>query len=180
MRRTEAGIRILPEAGELHCGAYTARGAVKPLLCIAATKSPNTRTNTPVPVFAYWHERKDPMKKDVLEVSNAFWDAMRHGDGAKMIELADPACEFVHIGANAGIQEEAKFYTDGIFKPTDITIRSQKVNLFGDTAVVITDCDYALLLDGKETSHHFVVTEVYIRRDDAWKLIQWSFTALVY
>lgn len=33
---------------------------------------------------------------------------------------------------------------------------------------------------GQETTHHFAVTEVYIRQDDSWKLIQFSFTALVY
>ena len=25
----------------------------------------------------------------------------------------------------------------------------------------MSDCDYSLLLDGKETTHHFAVTEVY-------------------
>ncbi len=43
-----------------------------------------------------------------------------------------------------------------------------------------TDCDYSLLLNGKETTHHFAVTEAYVQRDDSWRLIQFSFTVLVY
>ena len=45
---------------------------------------------------------------------------------------------------------------------------------------MITDCDYGLLLDGKPTTHHFAVTEVYVPNGDGWKLVTFSFTALVY
>ncbi len=120
------------------------------------------------------------MENKVLETSRQFWDAMEHADEAGMREIADPACQFVHIGVTAGLEQEIKFYTDGLFQPTDITFHSQKATLFGDTAIVLTDCDYSLLLNGKETTHHFAVTEVYVQRDDSWRLIQFSFTALVY
>ena len=46
--------------------------------------------------------------------------------------------------------------------------------------IVLTDCDYSLLLDGKETTHHFMVTEVYAQQAGCWKLCTFSFTALVY
>jgi hypothetical protein len=52
----------------------------------------------------------------------------------------------------------------------------QEVKSFGDTEIVITDCNYGLLLDEKPTTHHFAVTEVYKNS----KLIQFTFTALVY
>lgn len=45
---------------------------------------------------------------------------------------------------------------------------------------MITDCDYGLLLGGKPTTHHFAVTEVYTKDGNDWKLVQFSFTALVY
>jgi hypothetical protein len=54
------------------------------------------------------------------------------------------------------------------------------VKEFGDAAIVITDCDYGLLLDGAPTTHHFAVTEVYQKQGEEWKLIQFTFTALVY
>ena len=37
-----------------------------------------------------------------------------------------------------------------------------------------------MLLDGKETTHHFMVTEVYAQQASSWKLCTFSFTALVY
>ncbi len=119
------------------------------------------------------------MEKHVLEVSQAFWKAMENADESRMRLYCDERCQFVHIGISCHLDKEAEFYTSGTFKPIQITFHDQKVNLFNNTAVVLTDCDYALLLDGKETTHHFMVTEVYLFEEN-WKLIQFSFTALVY
>lgn len=121
------------------------------------------------------------MEDKVLETSKRFWAVMEAADGAGMRAIADPGCRFVHIGITCGLEKEIGFYTSGAFKPTRIVFNSQNAALYGeDTAVVITDCVYALLLDGKETSHHFAVTEVYTRAGEDWKLVQFSFTALVY
>jgi len=67
-----------------------------------------------------------------------------------------------------------------LFKPTAVKINSQTVSIFGQTAVVLTDCNYSLLLNGEETTHHFMVTEVYSKNNDEWNLIQFTFTALIY
>ncbi len=119
-------------------------------------------------------------EKDILQTSRAFWNAMEHADEKGMREYADPACQFVHIGTNADLNKEIAYYTSGAFQPTNITFHNQEVKLFGDTAIMLSDVDYGLLLNGEETSHHFMVTEVYKKEENAWKLIQFSFTALVY
>ena len=87
---------------------------------------------------------------------------------------------FVHIGITCKLDREIGFYTSGEFKPTEIKFNSQNADIYGDTAVVITDCNYGLLLNGKPTTHHFAVTEVYSKSGEEWKLVTFSFTALVY
>ena len=120
------------------------------------------------------------MKNSIIELSQKFWQAMERADEAGMREIADPNCCFVHIGLTCGLDEEIRCYTSGLFQPTEIKFNTQRVQIFGSTAVVITDCDYGLILDGKPTTHHFAVTEVYVLREEQWKLVQFSFTALVY
>lgn len=120
------------------------------------------------------------MKNQVLETSRRFWEVMEKANEAGMRAIADPKCNFVHIGITCGLDKEIEFYTSGAFKPTEITFNGQTAEIYGDTAVVITDCNYGLLLGGKPTTHHFAVTEVYVKREGDWKLIQFSFTALVY
>ncbi len=119
-----------------------------------------------------------PQERAALEASEAFWTAMEAADEAGMRAVADPGCTFVHIGMTCKLDEEIGFYTGGIFQPTKLDFHGKSVELFGDTAIVITDCNYALQLGGMSTEHHFAVTEVYTLQEGQWKLIQFSFTAL--
>ncbi len=119
-------------------------------------------------------------EKIILETSKQFWDAMEHADEEGMRRIADERCMFTHIGITAGLDQEIEFYTSKAFQPTGIVFHDQKVNAYGSTVVVLTDCDYSLLLNGEETTHHFMVTEVYNSENDALKLVQFTFTALVY
>ena len=120
------------------------------------------------------------MTNQVINVSDKFWAAMEAADEAGMRALAVPDCTFVHIGVTCQLEKEIEFYTSGAFKPTELVFHSKDARIYGDTAVVVTDCDYSLLLGGEPTTHHFAVTEVYSLFDGEWKLVQFSFTALVY
>ncbi len=119
------------------------------------------------------------MEEKALEQSKKFWDALAKADVESMKAIADPKCTFVHIGTTCGLEKEMEYFEKKIFDPTDVKINGQQVQVFGNTAIVITDCDYSLLLDGKETTHHFAVTEVYVYENDNFKLVQFSFTALI-
>lgn len=117
-------------------------------------------------------------ERAVLDASQRFWAAMEAADEAGMRSIAGPNCTFVHIGMTCKLDEEIQAYTSGMFQPTEIVFHGQSVERYGDTAIVLTDCDYSLRLGGMNTTHHFAVTEVYVRQADQWNLIQFSFTAL--
>ena len=119
-------------------------------------------------------------ENQIIEISQKFWQAMECANETEMREIADPNCCFVHIGVTCGLDQEIGYYTSRKFQPTEIKFNSQKAQFFEDTAIVITDCNYGLLLNGEPTTHHFTVTEVYTQQENEWKLVQFSFTALVY
>ena len=119
------------------------------------------------------------MKNQILATSENFWKAMEKADEAGMRSIADPQCTFVHIGMTCKLDKEIQCYASGLFKPTELVFHDKQVDVFGDTAVVITDCDYGLMLGGNPVTHHFAVTEVYQHRGESWILIQFTFTALV-
>ena len=120
------------------------------------------------------------MIDQVIKTSDEFWKAMENADEAGMRALALEDCTFVHIGITCKLDKEIEFYTGGAFKPTKLVFHSKDARIYGNTAVVITDCDYGLLLDGKPTTHHFAVTEVYILVENQWRLVQFTFIALGY
>lgn len=119
-------------------------------------------------------------KESAIEQSKKYWAALEKSNVDVMRSIADPSCYFVHIGGNCDLDKEMAAFTNKVFCPTEIKLNNQTASVHDNVAVVITDCDYGLLLDGKPTTHHFAVTEVYINRSNEWKLIQFSFTALVY
>ena len=116
------------------------------------------------------------MENKCLELSKKFWKATLESDTKVMREICHKDVTFVHIGVNANLEEECKCYDDKIFNPTNVTIHKQEVKEFGNTTIVLTDVDYGLLLNGQETTHHFMTTEVFVDE----KIIQFTFTALVY
>jgi len=120
------------------------------------------------------------MREQITQTSQSFWKALEKADSMGMRAVCDPECWFVHIGMSCGLDEEMAAFNRRIFQPTQIVIHGQEVKLWGDTGICMTDVDYSLLLDGKETTHHFMTTEVYQRRSEEWKLIQFTFTALIH
>lgn len=119
------------------------------------------------------------METRMMELSAAFWKALEKRDTAAMRSICDPGIVFVHIGGNCDLEQEMKYFDDGVFMPTEVNIRKQEAREFGEVGIILTNCDYGLLLDGKETTHHFEVTEVYQKQGNGLKLIQFTFTALV-
>ena len=85
------------------------------------------------------------MHEQIVETSQRFWNAMEHANEAGIRAIADPNCNFVHIGITCKLDKEIEFYTSGAFQPTQIIFHDKKVDVFGRTAVVLTDCDYSLL-----------------------------------
>ena len=120
------------------------------------------------------------MNEKLIELSQKFWKAMETADEVGMRAVADPNCNFVHIGMTCKLEQEIGAYTSGMFKPTEIKFNRQTSEVFGDTGIVLTDCNYTLLLGGQPTTHHFAVTEVFTKQGEDWKLVTFTFTALVY
>ena len=120
------------------------------------------------------------MKEQILQLSQQFWKALEKADTAGMRALCDPNCFFVHIGGNCDLDREMDAFEKKVFQPTEITMHSQEARMFGDVAIVISDVDYGLLLGGQPTIHHFTTTEVFWLQNNEWKMIQFTFTALVH
>lgn len=120
------------------------------------------------------------MNEKIVELSTKFWRALEKADSAGMRSVCDPACYFVHIGGNCDLDQEMGAFDNKVFQPTEIVIHNQEVKDFGDVQICLTDVDYGLLLGGNPTTHHFMVTEVYQKQGEDFKLIQFTFTALVH
>jgi hypothetical protein len=53
------------------------------------------------------------------------------------------------------------------------------VNIIGNTAILLNNITLLAEAGGNEVTNPFIVTEVYIKENDKWKLVSLSFTRLL-
>jgi hypothetical protein len=60
-----------------------------------------------------------------------------------------------------------------------VEIQEASVRLIGTTAILLNKIRLVAVVGGNEVTNPFVVTEVYVRQSNAWRLGSLSFTRLL-
>ena len=113
--------------------------------------------------IAFWYPPMDTLFIETPEIGGGLF--IQHG--------------FATMIAARSIGENCWIGAGALILP-GVTIGDNVVIGAGSVAIVISDVDYGLLLDGQPTTHHFTTTEVFQLQNDEWKMIQFTFTALVH
>lgn len=133
-------------------------------------------TSTPIPegltVTAYAAD-------EVIALSAHKWAWMSARDVDSLAVLFHDEAVFVHMGATFSKAEELDVIRDGRIQYRYIEVEDVSVRVIGETAIVLTKLLLGAVVDGNEVSNPFVVTEVYVRQNDAWTLGSMSFTRLL-
>ena len=118
-------------------------------------------------------------KKALLDLSRQkwLWMADRKTDLLDALFHADAV--FVHMGATLSKSEELDVIANGKIYYKKADIEDASVKLIGDTAILLNKLRLVAVVGGNEVTNPFVVTEVYVRQDDVWKLASMSFTRLL-
>lgn len=112
----------------------------------------------------------------VLDLSKAKWGWMAEKDLAKLDALFDEKAMFVHMSGKWGKATELDVIKSGRIWYKKAETYSAVVNLFGDTAILLTEIDLVAVVGGNEVVNPFMVTEVYIKEDATWKMGSLSFS----
>lgn len=112
----------------------------------------------------------------VLDLSLAKWAWMAEKDLAKLDELFDEKAMFVHMSGKWGKAAELDVIKSGRIWYKKAETYSAVVNLFGDTAILLTEIDLIAVVGGNEVVNPFMVTEVYIKENATWKMGSLSFS----
>lgn len=118
-------------------------------------------------------------EQEVIQLSKQKWEWMADKNVDKLSPLFDDKSVFVHMGGSWGkIQEINVIKSGGIhYKKADI--HEVSVNIIGNTAILLNRITLLAVVGGNEVTNPFMVTEVYIKENDGWKLGSLSFTKLM-
>ena len=86
---------------------------------------------------------------------------------------------FVHMGGTMARHQELEVIRSGGIHYKHTEIHEASVKFIGTTAIVLNRIRLDAVVGGNEVSNPFVVTEVYVQQNGAWKLGSLSFTRLL-
>lgn len=120
-----------------------------------------------------------PEQREVIKLSNKQWDWMADKKVDSLEKLFDDRAMFTHMGGTWGkAQELATIKSGGIwYKKT--AVYAVDARIFGNTAILLEDLDLQAVVGEHEVTNPFMVTEVYIKENGKWKLVQLTFSHLL-
>ncbi|NVJ85360.1 MAG: nuclear transport factor 2 family protein [Algoriphagus sp.] len=118
-------------------------------------------------------------KQELIELSKTKWQWMADKNADKLAELFDDKSVFVHMGGAWGKDREVEIIRNGFIWYKQADIHEVSVEIIEDTAILLNRITLLAVVGGNEVTNPFMVTEVYIKKDGAWKLGSLSFTKLM-
>jgi ketosteroid isomerase-like protein len=121
---------------------------------------------------------KTSTEKTLIQMENDWTKAAVANDTAALGKIL--ADDWVGQGPT-GVGTKAEVLADmksGDFKVSSATMGEVKVRIFGDVAVVTGSNDEKSSYKGKDTSGHYIWTDVFVKRSGKWQAVASQSTLL--
>jgi len=144
------------------------------LLCIVYVQSQAQAKlpNSPAEIIS-----KDD--QEILNLSTTKWKWMAEKNVDSLKDLFTEKCVFVHMGGSWGKEQELTTIKGGGIWYKKAEVYGASVNFFGNTAILLNDIDLLAVVGGKEVTHAFMVTEVYVKESSKWQMGSLTFSTLL-
>jgi ketosteroid isomerase-like protein len=118
-------------------------------------------------------------EQEVIQLSKQKWQWMADKNVDQLAPLFDDKSVFVHMGGSWGKKQEIDIIKSGGIHYKKADIHEVSVNVIGNTAILLNNITLLAVVGGNEVTNPFIVTEVYIKENEGWKLGSLSFTKLM-
>jgi hypothetical protein len=118
-------------------------------------------------------------EQEVIQLSKQKWQWMADKNVDSLAPLFDDKSVFVHMGGSWGKTQEINIIKSGGIHYKKADIHEVSVNIIGNTAILLNKITLLAVVGGNEVTNPFIVTEVYVKGHEGWKLGSLSFTKLM-
>jgi 4-carboxymuconolactone decarboxylase len=118
-------------------------------------------------------------EQEIINLSRVKWRLMAERKTDSLSMLFDNKAVFVHMGGNMTKDQELNVIKSGTIQYKHAEIQETSVQLIENTAILLNKIRLTAIVGGNEVINPFVVTEVYVKQNDSWKLGSLSFTKLL-
>lgn len=120
-----------------------------------------------------------PSEKEIIQLSADKWQWMANKNVVELSKLFHDKAEFVHMGGSWNTERELDIIKSGGIWYKKADIHNVSVNIIDNTAILLNRIDLLAEVGGNEVTNPFIVTEVYIKQGNTWKLGSLSFTRVM-
>jgi|SRR5690625_271316 len=116
----------------------------------------------------------------VLEVSNKIWDAMQNENTDPLVDLVHKDAVFVHMGVTLSRDSEIEVIKERSIVYKEVDFQESTVKEMESTVVLLNKLKLTAIVNGNEVINPFVVTEIYTKNEETFKLASMSYTRINY
>jgi hypothetical protein len=118
-------------------------------------------------------------EQEIINLSKEKWQWMADKNVDALDKLFHEKSMFVHMGGSWGKEQEINVIKSGGIWYKKADIHEVSVKIIDNTAILLNRIDLLAVVGGNEVTNPFMVTEVYVKQNDSWKLADLSFTRLL-
>lgn len=118
-------------------------------------------------------------EQELINLSKQKWQWMAERKVDSLDALFHEKAVFVHMGATMSKKQELDVIKGGMIQYKNAEIQEASVQIIDQTAILLNKIRLTAIVGGNEVVNPFVVTEVYVRQNNVWKLASVSFTRLL-
>lgn len=118
-------------------------------------------------------------EQEITLLSKQKWQWMADKNTDSLELLFDEKSMFVHMGGSWGKEQELKVIKSGGIWYKKAEVYSVIVNTIGNTVILLNEIDLVAVVGGNEVVNPFMVTEVYIKEGNQWKMGSLTFSKLM-
>ena len=118
--------------------------------------------------------------KYIHDFSRNLWQAIQERNIVAFIQMTHDNALFIHMGVTLDRNSEAQTIAEGHIIYQDINFEEETIQEMGSVTIVLNKMKLTAIVAGNEVTNPFVVTEVYTKLEDSYKLASLSFTKINY
>lgn len=118
-------------------------------------------------------------EQKIIDLSKTKWQWMAERNMDELDKLFHEKAVFVHMSRTMSKVQELEVIRSGGIEYKKADIHEVSVNIIGNTAILLNKITLSAVVRGNEVTNPFVVTEVYVKEKNKWKIASLSFTRLV-
>ena len=118
-------------------------------------------------------------EKEIMELSKTKWQWMADKNADSLAVLFHDKAKFVHMGGTWGKDREVGIIRSGFIHYKKADVHEVMVEVIGNTAILWNRITLLAVVGDNKVITPFMVTEVYVKQNDGWKLVDLTFSKLL-